>query len=139
METRLNINMHLINENSVLKRPIALSNLIWVVIVLILLTAEVYLFFLYSTQKQDLRNLQSRMNEQRISAEILNFTKMFVENVLNANGEVNFETRLKLESAVRNLNDEEILSQWQKFINSQTEEDAQNNVKRLLEMLVNKI
>lgn len=64
---------------------------------------------------------------------------MFINDVLKSEGEVNFETRLKLENAVRNLQDEEILAQWQKFTNTQKEADAQTEVKVFLEMLVNKI
>lgn len=52
---------------------------------------------------------------------------------------MSFDTRLKLEAAVRSLDDEEILSQWQKFTESKTEAEAQTEVKNLLEMLVKKI
>jgi hypothetical protein len=44
-----------------------------------------------------------------------------------------------LENAVRNLNDENILSQWQKFTESKTEAGAQEEVKNLLEILVGKV
>jgi len=37
------------------------------------------------------------------------------------------------------LNDEEILTQWKKFTESETEDEAQTEVKNLLEMLVSKI
>jgi hypothetical protein len=40
---------------------------------------------------------------------------------------------------VRALNDNEILTQWQNFTSAQTEVDAQNAVKKLLEILVSKI
>lgn len=53
--------------------------------------------------------------------------------------EIDFDTRLKLETAVGNLNDEEILNQWQKFVDSKIEAEAQEEVKNLLEMLVNKV
>ena len=69
----------------------------------------------------------------------MNFTKLFITQVLRADGEVDFETRLKLENAVRELNDQNILAQWQKFVESETEEEAQEEVKNLLGMLVNKI
>jgi hypothetical protein len=44
-----------------------------------------------------------------------------------------------LETAVRDLKDEEILNQWQKFVDSKTETEAQKEVKNLLELLINKI
>ena len=69
----------------------------------------------------------------------MEFTKLFIGEVLKADSEVSFDTRLKLETAVRNLGDEEILNQWQKFVDSKTEAGAQTEVKNLLEMLINKI
>ncbi len=83
------------------------------------------------------------MESQKTNEKVLDFTKLFIEKVLKAETEVDFETRLKLENAVRNLGDEEILTQWQKFTESKTEAEAQEEVKNLLEMLlemlVNKI
>jgi len=70
---------------------------------------------------------------------IINFLKLFIKEVLKAEGEVDFETRLKLENAVREIQDKEILDQWIKFTESKTEEEAQKNVKDLLEILVNKL
>jgi hypothetical protein len=70
---------------------------------------------------------------------IVNFLKLFITKVLKAEGEVDFETRLKLENAVREIQDKEILDQWTKFTESKTEEEAQKNVKDLLEILVNKL
>ncbi|MCK4520627.1 hypothetical protein KAT95_02040 [Candidatus Parcubacteria bacterium] len=69
----------------------------------------------------------------------MNFIKFFIEKVLKAENEVDFETRLKLKNAVRNLSDEEILNQWNKFVESKTENEAQEEAKNLLEMLINKI
>lgn len=68
----------------------------------------------------------------------MDFNKLFIEKVLKAEEKIDFEERLKLENMVRNLNDEEILIQWQKFTESKTETEAQDNVKDLLYILVNK-
>jgi len=40
---------------------------------------------------------------------------------------------------LRDLNDEEILSQWRKFTESKIKEDAQEEVKNLLQLLLAKI
>ncbi len=79
------------------------------------------------------------METQEINEKVLEVSKLFIEKVLKAETEVDFETRLKLENAVRNLGDQEIMNQWQKFVNSKTEIQAQIEVKNLLEILVNKI
>ena len=63
---------------------------------------------------------------------------MFEEKVLLSNKEIDFDTRLSLETAVRNLNDQEVFNQWEKFTNSQTKEDATAQAKALLELLIQK-
>jgi DNA topoisomerase VI subunit A len=76
---------------------------------------------------------------QQTNTRTLDFTKMFVEDVLMADKEIDFDTRLTLETAVRGLNDQQIFDQWQKFTKSTTKEDASNQAKILLDSLVKKI
>jgi hypothetical protein len=64
---------------------------------------------------------------------------MFVEDVLMANTEIDFNTRLSLETAVRALNDQDIFNQWEKFTNSTTQIDSSNQAKILLDLLIKKI
>ena len=127
--------------NHALKKPIHISlrNLIFVVIILFLLAGDIYFAVQYSAIKKELRETRIDLQTKEFNEEILNFTSLFIAKVLKAEGEVNFETRLNLENAVRNLGDNEILTQWQKFIGSQAEAEAQTEVKNLLEMLVSKI
>lgn len=70
---------------------------------------------------------------------IVSFGNEFVEKVLKANSAVNFDDRLKLENDVRALNDKDILDSWQKFTSSNTETDAQSQVKSLLDLLFQKL
>ena len=60
----------------------------------------------------------SAYNLQQIDTKVLAFTNMFVEDVLMASKEIDFDTRLSLETAVRGLNDQDIFNQWQKFVKS---------------------
>jgi len=112
---------------------------ITLIIILILLAGNVFLGVKYFAVQKELGQTQAALETQKTNEEILNFTKFFIEKVLKAKTEVDFETRLKLENAVRNLEDEEILEQWTRFVNSKTEIEAQEEVKNLLEMLVSKI
>lgn len=66
------------------------------------------------------------------------FTSMFIEKVLMAKKDIDFDTRLSLETAVRNLNDQEVFDQWQKFTKATDKEDAGNQAKELLNLLVEK-
>lgn len=112
---------------------------IYLFIIIILLAGNVFFAFKYFAVRKELHQIQTELETQKLNEKILEFTELFIEKVLKAETEVDFETRLKLENAVRNLDDEEILAQWQKFTESRTEDEAQNEVKNLLEMLVNKI
>ena len=131
--------MPILNPNSILKRSICLANLFWPVIILILIVGNVFLGINYFSLQKELRQTQAVLETQKTNDKVLEFTKLFIEKVLKADTEVNFETRLKLENAVRNLEDEEILAQWSKFVESKVEAEAQEEVKNLLEILVSKI
>jgi len=131
--------MPVLHPNNPLKRPIALSNLFWIILVLILLAGNIFFGLKYSAVQKELKLTQTSLETQKTNEKVLDFAKLFIEKVLKAETEIDFETRLKLENAVRNLGDEEILEQWNKFVNSKTEAEAQEQVKNLLEMLVNKI
>ncbi|MFA6485974.1 MAG: hypothetical protein WCT40_01235 [Candidatus Magasanikbacteria bacterium] len=93
----------------------------------------------YYSLNKDYKGLQAYANSQRTQIQTVEFLKLFVKRVLKAQGEVDFETRLKLENAVRDLGDANVLAKWQAFVNSANEVDAQKNVKDLLEVLVDKI
>ena len=76
---------------------------------------------------------------QQINLQTVAFTKMFVEDVLMASTEIDFDTRLALETSVRGLNDQEVFDQWQKFTKATTKEEASTEAKFLLDLLVGKI
>jgi hypothetical protein len=103
------------------------------------LAVNIILAVKYSAIKKELKELKRPIEIQTYNEKVLNFTKFFIDKVLKAEGEVDFDTRLKLETAVRDLNDKEILDQWQKFVNSQTELQVQQEVKNLLSLLMDKI
>ena len=115
------------------------EKIILIIVLVILLVSNLFFFRKYSAIRKELQEIKKPIEIQRINEEVLNFTKFFIDKVLKAEGEIDFETRLKLENGVRDLKDEEILAQWQKFVDSKTETEAQQEVKNLLELLVSKI
>ncbi len=119
--------------------PVVNKPKIILILILILFTGGVFLGAKYISLVKELRQTQATLETQKTNGKVLEFTKLFIGDVLKAKTEVDFETRLKLETAVRNLGNEEILAQWQKFTESKTEVQAQEEVRNLLEMLVNKI
>lgn len=118
---------------------IDLDKIFLVVSILILLAGNIFFWMRYSAIQQELEKTKETLTVQKTNEKILDFAKLFIEKVLKAESEIDFENRLSLENAVRNLGDEEILNQWQKFTGSKTEVESQTEVKNLLEMLVNKI
>ncbi|MCX6713320.1 MAG: hypothetical protein NTY66_03895 [Candidatus Vogelbacteria bacterium] len=89
--------------------------------------------------RSELVTLRSQAQNQETNAQVVTFTRLFINDVLKAHGEVVFDKRLELENAVRALKDQTILAQWGKFINAKDELTAQTEVKNLLGMLVDKI
>jgi hypothetical protein len=92
-------------------------------------------FFAYN----ELQEIKSTQTKTELNTKVVNFTSMFIKKVLQADKEVDFETRLSLENAVRDLKDEQVMQEWQNFIGSKTEQEAQNSVKKLLGILISKI
>jgi len=109
------------------------------VIIGILIASSVFFAFNYLSVSRELRNIKLTQTKIELNAKVINFVSIFIKKVLQADTEVDFETRLSLENAVRDLKDEEIITEWQNFIGSGTEAEAQDNVKKLLEILITKI
>ena len=122
-----------------LNNRLSLKRLSLIIICLVLLTGNIFFAAKYSTLQKELEETKQTVKTQQINERVLSFTELFISKVLKAEEEVSFEDRLKLENSVRALEDEEILAQWQRFIETTTEEQAQNEVKNLLEILVKKI
>ena len=113
---------------------------IFLIAVIFSLLASNFVFLIkYSSLQKELKETKQTVKTQQINDKVIKFTQLFIEKVLNAKEEISFEDRLKLENAVRDLQDENILSQWQKFTNSATESEAQENVRSLLDVLSKKI
>lgn len=119
------------------------KSILIVIVFLFFAAGNVFLCVKYFSVQKELAKTSIELAGQKsiknTNEKVLDFAKLFVEKILQAETEVDFETRLKLENSVRDLEDEEILSQWNNFINAQTEEEAQKEVKNLLELLVDKI
>lgn len=89
--------------------------------------------------RKQLRIAKETLSVQHTNNSILNFLNLFINKVLKSQGEIDFETRLNLEGAVRGLKDEQVLLAWQSFTNAKTEPEAQTAVKNLLGILVAKL
>ena len=115
------------------------SKIIWLTVIAALIAGNIFFGMQYVSTLKELDATRFAASTQRYNEKNLLFLKLFVKNVIKSDKEVDFETRLKLENAVRELNDPQILSVWQSFVNSKTETEAQQNVKDLLNVMVDKV
>lgn len=115
------------------------KRVLFIIIIGALVIGNVFFALNYFSAYKELRDLKSVQVKVELNTKVINFASLFIKKVLQANTEVDFETRLSLENAVRDLKDGEIMAEWTNFIGSKTEADAQNSVKKLLGILVNKI
>lgn len=110
-----------------------------IIIIGILVIGNAFFGLNYFFVSRELNEAKTTQTKVETNTKVINFTEMFIKKVLQADKEVDFETRLTLENAVRDLNDKEVMAEWNKFIGSKTEAEAQNSVKKLLGILITKI
>jgi len=92
----------------------------------------------WSLQKEVLR-LKANERSIEVNGKVIEFANAFITIVLRAEGEVDFEDRLKLENMVRDIGDKEIFDVWSAIPESTSENVAQKRVLDLLEILIGKI
>ena len=115
------------------------SEKVLIALVAVFVLASAYLLTQYVLAKTQLREVNKIVKAQQINDKIVFFTQLFIDKVLSGQTDVSFEDRLQLENAVRELNDQEIFDQWQKFIKSENDQQAQEEVAELFIMLLDKI
>lgn len=115
------------------------KKILLVVLFFMLVASNIFFIYKFFYLNQELERLRMTGLQTEINQEVLAFTNMFISEVLRSEKEISFETRLALENKVRDIDDKEIFDQWQVFTESQTEEEAQKEVTKLLEILVNKL
>ncbi|MFZ3011449.1 MAG: hypothetical protein WA060_00385 [Minisyncoccia bacterium] len=108
-------------------------------VIVALIVSNAFFAYSYFNSYKELKKINSTEAKVELNSKVINFASLFIEKVLQAEEEVDFETRLSLENAVRDLKDEEIMNEWSNFVSCKTEIEAQNSVKRLLGILINKI
>lgn len=101
--------------------------------VVILFIGQWYIYY------KDIQATKNLLSIYQTNQKVVDFTKLFIAKVIKAKSDVSFEDRLKLENAVRDINDQKIFNQWQKFTEAKDPVQAQEEAKNLLEILANKV
>ncbi len=86
---------------------------------MVLLGSNLLFALMYFQTAKELEGAKTIISSQRYNDLDIKFLKMFIKQVIKSTKEVDFDTRLKLENSVRELNDPQLLAQWQKFVASQ--------------------
>src|SRR3989344_5563511 len=81
---------------------------IQIILVIILLAGNVFFGGKYFLSQKEFNQEEVVLEKEKLNEDILDFTKLFIEKVLKTETEVDFETRLMLENAMRNF--------FQKFV-----------------------
>lgn len=122
-----------------MKKDMKKKSSIFIVVIGLLIVGNIYFALNYSSLSKELSAVKKENESFHKNDKVISFSRLFIDNVLKSGKEVDFDTRLKLENAVREIKDDEILAEWGKFTKSQTEADAQIEVKNLLDLLMKKI
>lgn len=112
------------------------KQIIIVAVFVALVASNLYFGLRYASARGELSTARAIIIAKQENNRTLDFLQMFVRNVIKSDKEVDFDTRLRLENAVRELNNDDVLVGWQAFVNSKDEIEAQQNVKELLDLLV---
>ncbi len=126
--------MELYNLRNAIKKNITLA-----IIILLLVLGNIFFAVTYFLKAQEVAKLQKQVTTQQINAKTASFLNLFIQKVLKTDKEVAFEDRLKLENAIRDINDPELLQKWEEFTGGTNEVQIQQGVKDLLEALAKKL
>ena len=111
----------------------------WKIVSLVLFVALIILGLIFIISARRAENREAQLTSTiSTNQKVVDFTALFIEQVLKTESEVSFEKRLALENAVRALNDTQILAGWQAFVDSSDAKTAQTAVVNLLSLLVSK-
>jgi len=112
---------------------------IYLIIVIILLFSNIFLGIKYFNASKELEETKNTVTLQKERTKFIEFNRIFISEVLQAKSEVNYDTRLKLDRMVKDINDQELTAQWRVFTDSQTEEEAQDETVKLLGLLAERV
>jgi hypothetical protein len=112
------------------------QNKILIIVLIVSILVNVLLGISYF-QNQNTKNSVDQVSITE-KARITEFTKFVINKVVATGGKMNFEDRAKIQEDLIALNDQQISEKWDKFVASQSAEEAQASVVDLLITLTEK-
>ncbi|KKP87763.1 MAG: hypothetical protein UR91_C0037G0002 [Candidatus Nomurabacteria bacterium GW2011_GWC2_35_8] len=114
-------------------------NKITKITIIVLAFTTIFFAYLYFSSCVKFRNAEKIIASQQVNEKVLSFSQLFFDKVLQGTKEVSFDDRLRLENAVRALNDKEIFDSWTKFTGAKDQTQIQKNFYSLFQLLLKKI
>jgi len=115
------------------------AKIVIIILITVLVAGNVCFVTLFFMNRADLQKYKEEVVVQKTNDNVLSFADLFIDKVLLGQGSVNFEDRLSLENAVRDIKDKEIFSNWEMFTKSQNDRESQTAVGNLLKLLFAKV
>lgn len=112
---------------------------LYTILAAVLVIGLVFFAWQYISLKRQLQTAEKSVSGQQVNKKVLAFSELFITNVLQGGQAVSFDQRLQLENAVRDINDPQIYSAWQKFTNAKDQAEIQQNFYSLFSLLLKKI
>jgi len=116
------------------------ANIFTSLLLVILLGGNLYFSVQYvenlKQQNADTEQASSSFNSR---LQVAQFLKEFIDTVLNTQGTVSFDNRVKLENDVLQIKDDAVTAQWKTFVGSKNNKEAQQNAVKLMALLADKM
>ncbi len=123
-------------QSGVLDRTRLVSN----VLMLVLVAGYIFFSIQYTQSiKQQEAAAAAISDSGATRIQVAHFLKYFIDTVLNTQGTISFDDRVKLENDIRQIHDASLTTQWTEFVNSKNSKLAQTNAVKLMSMLTNKM
>lgn len=112
------------------------SKIILTAVLSLLVVGNIFFSYNYIVS---LRKIDDMKQNEKINGNILSFTQLFMQKVLQGSKTVSFDDRLELENLVRSINDKDIFNSWKNFTNSKNQTETQQYFYSLFDLLLKKI
>ncbi len=121
-------------KSGVLEKTRFMSN----VLMLLLVAGNIFFSIQYMENvKLEASKAEDTTAMQRV--QVSRYLNFFIKTVLNTQGTISFEDRVKLENDIRQIHDPELTKQWDSFVNSKDSKSAQENSVKLMSALTAKL
>jgi hypothetical protein len=120
-------------QTGLLERTRIVSN----ILMLVLVCGNIFFSIQYSEALK--REASAPADKTDIKIQTSNFLREFIKVVLNTQGTITFDERVKLENDIRQIQDPELTKKWDTFVNSKDSKAAQENAVKLMTLLADKM